>query len=126
MKRRNKRRGNQISEPLMERNVTPPPTPNGNMPIIQEPIGGTKMLPNLGQFNVVSNGMPMNLAQYTQVDEYGRTFTPIMSYGPLPNSSPVPIATPNKIVQLAPVVTPLAMVPYSTQNQALYQYDDEE
>ncbi|MGI6213148.1 MAG: hypothetical protein ACOYIQ_01150 [Christensenellales bacterium] len=123
--RRKMKKGAQVQAPTIERNVTPPPTPCGNMPLIQEPVGGTVMLPNTSSFTVVGNGMPMGLAQYSQVDEYGRVFTPIMSYGPLPNSSPVPIARPAKIVQLTPVVTPLALVPYATQNQELYQYDEE-
>ncbi len=124
--KRKKKKGRGEQRLSIERNVTPPPTPNGNMPIIQEPIGGTKMLPNTSKFTVVPNGMPMGLARYSQVDEYGREFTPIMMYGPQPNSSPVPIARPAQIVQVAPVVTPLALVPYATQNQELYQYEKEE
>lgn len=126
MKKKRKSKGAQNEyAPPMERNVTPPPVPNGNIPMMQEPIGGTNMLPNTSRYQVVGNGMPMGLAQYSQVDEYGRVFTPIMTYGPLPNSSPVPIARPSKIVQLSPVVTPLALVPYSTQNQELLQYDED-
>lgn len=124
--RKKRRRGEAAQRPLIERNVTMPPTSSGNIPIIQEPFGGTKMLPNTGKHAVVSNSMPMGLAQYSQVDEYGRVFTPIMMYGPQPNSSPVPIARPAQIVQVSPVVAPLALVPYATQNQPLFQYDEEE
>lgn len=78
--RRKMKKGAQVQAPTIERNVTPPPTPCGNMPLIQEPVGGTVMLPNTSSFTVVGNGMPMGLAQYSQVDEYGRVFTPIMLY----------------------------------------------
>lgn len=124
--RRKKKKNIQPQSSAFERGATPPPVPNGNIPIVEEPVGGIKMLPNTSRFTVVPNGMPMGLARYSQIDEYGREFTPLMSYGPLPNSAPVPIARPAKIVQLSPVVTPLAVVPYATQNQELYQYDDEQ
>ena len=47
------------------------------------------------------------------------------------NNGPAPIAanynnaipTPSSIVQLPPIVQPIAMVPYTTQNQPLVQYD---
>lgn len=84
-----------------------------------------QVMPNNCQYAVVGNNMPMGLAQYTTVDEYGRTYSPIMSYAPQPNSAPVPVATPSAIVQLTPIVTPISIVPYATQNQALYQYEDE-
>ncbi len=82
-------------------------------------------MPNNSQYAVVGNSMPMGLAQYSTVDEYGRTYSPIMSYAPQPNSAPVPVATPSQIVQLTPIVAPVSIVPYATQNQALYQYEEE-
>lgn len=83
------------------------------------------ILPNTANFAVVGNGMPLGLPVYSSVDEYGRIFSPVMSYAPQPNSAPVPIATPSKIIQLSPIVSPVAFVPYATQNQSLYQYDEE-
>ena len=38
----------------------------------------------------------------------------------------VPVAAPTKVVQLTPIVQPIAFVPYSTQEQPLFMYDDEE
>ncbi len=38
---------------------------------------------------------------------------------------PVPIVTPVESVQLAPVVQPLALVPYSTQKQPLFTIEDQ-
>ncbi len=83
-------------------------------------------LPNAGLYTVSSNGMPLGLPKYSSVDEYGRIYNPLMTYGPQPHSGPVPIATPPQIVQLTPIVSPVAFVPYSTQNQGLYQYDEDE
>lgn len=37
-----------------------------------------------------------------------------------------PVAQPAKAVQLTPIIQPIAFVPYSTQDQPLYSYDDEE
>lgn len=37
-----------------------------------------------------------------------------------------PVAQPAKAVQLTPIIQPIAFVPYSTQDQPLYMYDDEE
>jgi hypothetical protein len=47
-------------------------------------------------------------------------------YAPLPNAIPVPVPTPHTHVQLAPIVIPIAFVPYSTQNQPLFTFEDEE
>ena len=47
-------------------------------------------------------------------------------YGTLPNAMPVPIPAPHTHVQLAPIVVPIAFVPYSTQNQPLFTFEDEE
>ncbi|MCL2630301.1 MAG: hypothetical protein FWD49_02100 [Firmicutes bacterium] len=43
------------------------------------------------------------------------------------NNSPVPVAKPADFIQLTPIVQPLPIVPYSTQEQPLaqYVYDDE-
>lgn len=37
-----------------------------------------------------------------------------------------PVAQPAKAVQLTPIIQPIAFVPYSTQDQPLYMFDDEE
>lgn len=84
------------------------------------------IMPNLSGYQVVGNGMPMGLPKYTAIDEYGRVYTPNMVYGPQTNAAPVPIAKPAEIVQLTPIVSPVAYVPYSTQNQPLYTYTDDD
>lgn len=48
-----------------------------------------------------------NLPDYYATDEYGRVFKAKVSYGALPCSGPVPIPTPTKIVQVAPINIPL-------------------
>ncbi|MFI3228623.1 MAG: hypothetical protein R3Y23_00470 [Bacillota bacterium] len=95
-----------------------------NMPFAQQSQQAAYM-PNASQFAVMGNAMPMGLAQYNSVDEYGRVYSPIMSYGPQPNSAPVPVAIPSQIVQLTPIVAPVSFVPYATQNQGLYQFEEE-
>lgn len=93
-------------------------------PAAQQPAQAI-IMPQQGPYQVVGNGMPMGLPTYTAKDQYGRVFSPIINYGPQPHSAPVPIATPSSIVQLTPIVSPVSFVPYATQNQALFQYDDE-
>lgn len=83
-------------------------------------------MPNTCGYQVVPNAMPLGLPQYTSVDEYGRVYAPVMNYQPLPNCNPVPVATPSKIVQLTPIVAPVSFVPYATQNQGLYQYEEDD
>ncbi|MFA5450102.1 MAG: hypothetical protein WC292_06680 [Clostridia bacterium] len=94
-------------------------------PMAQQ-AGASYAMPNMSGFKVVPNGMPMGLPVYTSVDEYGRVYNPIINYGPQPHSAPVPIATPSSIVQLTPIVSPVSFVPYATQNQGLYQYDEDQ
>ena len=36
-----------------------------------------------------------------------------------------PVAAPSKAVQLTPIIQPIAFVPYSSQEQPLYMYDEE-
>lgn len=76
--------------------------------------------------NGIPNGMPCGLPQFTSVDEYGRVYSPTISYGPMPHSAPVPVPIPAKVVQLSPIVSPVSFVPYNTQNQELYTFDDED
>lgn len=59
------------------------------------------------------------------VDEFGRVYQPSLYYCPLPNSNPVPVPIPSPIVQITPIITPIAMVPYATQNQPLFQIEEE-
>ncbi|MDD3946470.1 MAG: hypothetical protein PHI19_01370 [Clostridia bacterium] len=96
----------------------------GPYPMAQQ-SAPTMVMPAQGPYQVVGNGMPMGLPVYTSVDQYGRVFSPIMTYGPQTHAAPVPVATPSSVVQLTPIVSPVSFVPYATQNQALYQYDDE-
>lgn len=93
-------------------------------PMAQAPAPAYQFM-NTGTLPVVPNGMPLGLPVYSTVDEYGRSYSPILSYAPQPNSAPVPVATPSTIVQLTPIVSPVSFVPYSTQNQALYQFDED-
>lgn len=48
-----------------------------------------------------------------------------MSYGPMSGGNVTPCAMPSRFIQLTPIVQPIAMVPYSTQNQPLMMYGDE-
>jgi hypothetical protein len=43
----------------------------------------------------------------------------------MPASGPVPVNPVSKDVQLTPIVQPVAFVPYSSQEQPLFIYDDE-
>ncbi len=46
-----------------------------------------------------------------------------LQYGPMSNGVN-PAAAPSRFIQLTPIVQPIAMVPYSTQNQPLLMYDN--
>lgn len=48
-----------------------------------------------------------------------------MSYGPMSGSNANPCAMPSRFIQLTPIIQPIAMVPYSTQNQPLMMYGDQ-
>lgn len=48
-----------------------------------------------------------NLPDYYSTDEYGRVFKTNVTYGALPCSAPVPVPTPSKVVQVAPLNVPL-------------------
>lgn len=75
----------------------------------------TLQMPNCGRLPVMGNGMPMGLPTYTSVDEYGRTFNPLVHYGPQTHSAPVPVAIAPEICQMNPIVSPVAFVPYAGQ-----------
>lgn len=44
---------------------------------------------------------------------------------PIEEKKQQPVSTPPKVVQLTPIIQPIAFVPYSTQDQELYMYDEE-
>ena len=75
----------------------------------------TLQMPNCGRLPVMGNGMPMGLPTYTSVDEYGRTFNPLVHYGPQTHSAPVPVAIAPEICQMNPIVSQVAFVPYAGQ-----------
>lgn len=52
-----------------------------------------------------------------------RAAQPQIIYGGVPGC--VPIAPPAKFIQLTPIVQPIAMVPYSTQQQPICTFEDE-
>lgn len=95
--------------------------------------------------NAPASAMPVDAGRWVAVDQTNLGF----SVPPLPNGQPVqgpdgalycvgksqdvvaPVAgnannaipTPSGIVQLPPIVQPIALVPYTSQNQPLLQYD---
>ena len=97
----------------------------GPFPQAQAPAGIIQM-PNCGNLPVVGNGMPMGLPRYTSVDEYGRTFNPLITYGPQTHSAPVPVAKAPDICQMNPIISPVAFIPYAGQHQEMYQVVDEQ
>ncbi len=74
----------------------------------------------------IANARP-KLPKVHMMDENGHIFRAQTYYRPQPNSSPVAVPIPNQTVQLTPIVTPLSVVPFMSQDQPLYQYyeDDE-
>lgn len=120
MKRRN--RPVELQEQTREVASAPAEPQFQQFPAAQN-AGPLYRMPNTGVFPVQANGMPMGLPQYTSYDEYGRAYTPIMTYGPQPHSAPVPVPIPSTVVQMTPIISPVAFVPYATQNESLYQWD---
>lgn len=49
----------------------------------------------------------LNLPTYYMTDEYGRVYRAKVSYGAMPCSAPVPVATPSKVIQTAPINVPV-------------------
>jgi hypothetical protein len=47
-----------------------------------------------------------------------------VSYTLMSNNCPVPVAKPADFIQLTPIVQPIPLVPYSTQNQPLAHIED--
>ncbi|HHX48806.1 MAG TPA: hypothetical protein GX709_00180 [Clostridiales bacterium] len=109
-----RRKKEPINDGIQRTNVPTRQMQSSAYPMSQVPSQAMPM-PNTGAFHVAPNGMPMGLPTYSSVDEYGRVYTPIMHYGPQPVSAPMPIAKPAEFVQLAPIVSPVAFVPFSAQ-----------
>lgn len=82
-------------------------------------------MPNFGGVPVQTNGMPMGLPVYTSVDEYGRTYSPLMHYGPQTHSAPVPVAIAPSVCQLNPIISPIAFVPYAGDDQVTNPTNEE-
>lgn len=83
-------------------------------PSAQSAGGVAKIRTGNSVFETANNGMTMGLPTYSMKDQYGRQYSPVLTYGPLPVSAPVPVPIPAKIVQIAPIVAPLAVVPYTS------------
>ncbi|MDR3263170.1 MAG: hypothetical protein LBT30_02575 [Clostridiales bacterium] len=49
---------------------------------------------------------------------------PFIVYRTLPNPAPVAISAPTPIMQINPIVQPIALVPYGTQNQPVLQVEE--
>jgi len=47
-------------------------------------------------------------------------------FGMLPNNRPTPIYAPTVETQLNPIIQPIALVPYNTMNQPLWQVEQYE
>ncbi|MCL2630302.1 MAG: hypothetical protein FWD49_02105 [Firmicutes bacterium] len=73
---------------------------------------------------VFLGALPNMGGQYYMTDANGNPVE--VRLAPQPCAGPVPIATPHANVQLTPIISPVAFVPYSTQNQPLYTFDDED
>ena len=124
MRKNKNKRTYQASADNVQRAVAPVKQPlAGPFPTAQV-SAANMILPNTCGLRVVGNGMPMGLPTYTSVDEYGRAYTPIMHYGPQTHSAPVPVAKAPEICQLNPIVSPVAFVPYSGQQQEMYTTED--
>ena len=61
-------------------------------------------------------------------DRYAPAFKPIVINGavfkPLANPGPQPVVAPTAHVQLTPIIVPVAIVPFASQNQPVMQYDE--
>lgn len=61
-------------------------------------------------------------------DRYAPAFKPIVINGavfkPLANPGPQPVVAPTAHVQLAPIIVPVAIVPFASQNQPVMQYEE--
>ena len=124
MKKCRKNKGAPITDGVARAQEVVMQPQQGPFPMAQAAAPAMAM-PNCGAFQVQANGMPMGLPVYTSVDEYGRVYNPIVHYGPQTHSAPVPVAKAPAFVQLAPIVSPVAFIPYSGQEQDMYQVEDD-
>lgn len=60
--------------------------------------------------------------------QFAPAFKPIVINGavfkPLANPGPQPVVAPNAHVQLTPIIVPVAIVPFASQNQPVMQYEE--
>lgn len=67
-------------------------------------------------------------AQQAPKPQYASAFKPIVINGavfkPLANPGPQPVVAPTAHVQLTPIIVPVAIVPFASQNQPVMQYED--
>jgi len=94
------------------------PVDAGNVP---DNISTDPNRPSIGADNSYYFATP---AAYGQQNAYGYQQQPYAG-GPRPISANMnnAIPTPSNIVQLPPIVQPISLVPYASQNQPLVQYD---
>jgi len=62
----------------------------------------------------------------TQKQEIRRSARPRVTFKVMNNYGVVPVAKPEDFSQLTPVVQPLSLVPYSTQEQPLAEFDEDD
>ena len=122
--RRNKNKHCQVADNIARAHGPVQQPQAGPFPMVQTAATAITM-PNLGGVPVQSNGMPMGLPVYTSVDEYGRTYSPLMHYGPQTHSAPVPVAIAPAVCQLNPIISPLAIVPYAGDDQVSNSTNEE-
>lgn len=96
---------------------------------VTEVVGGYKA-PQGPEFYASQEGhyvvnTPKSLPIVNMYDEQGNLYQAQTYFRPLPNSAPVAVPTPSAVVQLNPIVTPMTIVPYISQDQPLYQYDED-
>lgn len=53
------------------------------------------------------------------------TFRPRVTFKVMNNCGVVPVAKPADFIQLTPVVQPISLIPYSTQEQPMAEFEDE-
>jgi hypothetical protein len=61
-----------------------------------------------------------------QKQEVRRSARPRVTFKVMNNCGVVPVAKPADFIQLTPVVQPLSLVPYSTQEQPLAEFDEDD
>lgn len=92
---------------------------------VTETLGGAKHVvgSNVGGSYIVN--MPEGLPVVNMRDSEGNVYQANTFFGPMPNSRPVAVPVPSQHVQLTPIVAPMTIVPYISQDQPLYLYDED-